>query len=117
MKCYFGGSCDPFDHEFTEACFANSRNEAKTVMWTKGELSEACGGEWMDARIIRQPQHDRLVDWNKDDAYIIRDKPTLRKMGWRIEGDQVCDTCGLAEFDGEYPVCEDSGQCSECGGV
>ncbi len=47
-------------------------------------------------------------------AYIEGDNELLRHLGFRCESDRTCDTCGLAEMDGEYPVCQDCGQCEEC---
>ena len=39
-----------------------------------------------------------------------------RRMGWRIECERTCDTCGLAAMDlPEYRVCGECGQCPECG--
>ena len=38
-----------------------------------------------------------------------------RRMGWRIEGERSCDTCGLAPMDlPQYRVCDECGQCPEC---
>jgi hypothetical protein len=39
----------------------------------------------------------------------------LREMGCSYPGDSSCDTCGLYEMDGKYPVCEGCYQCEECG--
>lgn len=38
----------------------------------------------------------------------------LRRYHYRYEGDGSCDTCGLYEMDGRFPVCEECGQCPEC---
>lgn len=44
------------------------------------------------------------------------DPEVLRQMGWRIEGERTCDTCGLAPMDLErYRVCSECHQCLECG--
>jgi hypothetical protein len=39
----------------------------------------------------------------------------LRQLGFRCDGDIVCDSCGLASMDESFPVCEDCGHCAECG--
>lgn len=114
MKCYFGGSRQPFEYDFVSACFANTAAEAKKLMWDKADLSIECDNDWHDARIIRKPEFDGLLDSGKTEPYIIRDDKTLRFMGWHIEGDRQCDSCGLFSFDDAFPVCE-CGQCIECG--
>lgn len=115
MKCYFGGSQEPNDYEFVEACFANTALEAKLLMWTQGRLKEECDDDYNGARIIRKPYYDCLRDTKKEAPYIVCDQSTLREMGWGMDGDNRCDSCGLSEFEGEYPVCEDCCQCSDCG--
>jgi hypothetical protein len=116
MKCYMGGSRDPFEFDFVAVCFANNSKEAKRLMWNKSEmLGDECDGEWIDARVIRKSEYDDLLNTENQEPYIVRDEDTLRKMGWGIEGDRRCDTCGFAEFEGKWPICEECGQCSECG--
>lgn len=44
----------------------------------------------------------------------VRDE-VLREIGWHCEDDSSCDSCGLYEMDGAFPVCEDCMQCSVCG--
>lgn len=42
----------------------------------------------------------------------------LRRLGWAIEDERRCDTCGLAPMGvDEYVVCFECGQCLECGCV
>lgn len=116
MKCYFGGSNSPYaEFSFTSACFAQNAKEAKKLMWNEGVLSDECDGDWLDANVVRKEQYETLIDTTKTEPYIIEDPKTLRLMGWGMEGDIRCDTCGLAEYDGAYPVCEECGQCEECG--
>lgn len=38
-----------------------------------------------------------------------------REVGFSCDGDSRCDTCGLADLDGEFPVCPECNQCEECG--
>lgn len=114
MKCYFGGSTTPFEYDFVEVCFAASAAEAKRIMWNKTDLPEECDHEWDNARVIRKPEFDHLIENDRSEAYIVRDDKTLRAMGWMKEGDNRCESCGLAEMEGEFPVCE-CGQCAECG--
>ena len=40
----------------------------------------------------------------------------LRAIGWGVEGDSSCSTCGLYTMDGEFPLCEECGDCEECAG-
>lgn len=117
MKCYFGGSSDmDKDFDFVTACFASDRDEAKRLMWKYGDLSEDCDGDYMNARVIRRPEHDSLFGKDgKKDAHVVRDQALLREMGWMMEGDERCSWCGLATMDGEYPLCQDCETCSDCG--
>jgi hypothetical protein len=46
--------------------------------------------------------------------YVSADDDELRLCGFRCDGDSSCDTCGLYEMDGKYPVCEGCHQCEEC---
>jgi len=38
-----------------------------------------------------------------------------REVGFACEGDARCEVCGLASFDGRFPVCDECGGCEECG--
>lgn len=115
MKCYVGGNCCPQEYDFVAVCFANSRAEAKRLMWHKTDLYYECDGEFTSVRVVRKPEFDSLEDKEKTEAYAVNDPAVLRQMGWRCEGDNLCDSCGLAEMDGDFPVCEECGQCNECG--
>jgi hypothetical protein len=117
VKCYVGGHCNPQEYDFVAVCFANSRAEAKRIMWSRSDLSDECDGEFTNIRIARKPEFDSLADKEKVEAYVVNDQSVLRQMGWRCEGDHICDSCGLSEMDGDYPVCDECGQCSECGHV
>ena len=116
MKCYIGGSTYPGDFDFVAACFAANGKEAKRILWKYGDLQDECCGEYMNARVIRAPEHDHLFEKiGRTDAYIIRDDFIFREMGWMLEGDARCSSCGLAEYDGWWPLCEHCEQCTECG--
>jgi len=116
LKCYFGGSVDPFEYPYVEACFANNQKEAKKLMWKWGRLNDECDGEWIAANIERKPEFEKLLDESKTEAYMVRDPKVLRRMGWQIEGELSCDSCGLSPMDlDEYAVCEECCQCTECG--
>lgn len=39
----------------------------------------------------------------------------LREYGWRCEGDDVCEGCGLSTWDGDFPLCADCDLCDDCG--
>lgn len=40
----------------------------------------------------------------------------LRLLGWAVENDNTCSTCGLAEMDDiRWRVCEGCCQCPDCG--
>lgn len=114
LKCYFGGSSNPYDHAYVSHCFARTQKEAKKLMWSQGRLNEECDGEWIDARIERKPAYDKLAD-GMQEAYIATDTKIEREMGWMMDGDTICGTCGLATMDNEYPVCDECDQCTDCG--
>lgn len=103
------------DGERSENCllvFANSNQEAKKI----GYLVDNVGSEgFITLRASRLPDVDSLLDCEKDKPYVVKDDKTLRLSGFHLEGDDKCSSCGLAEFDGEFPVCESCGNCAECG--
>jgi hypothetical protein len=116
MKCYIGGSTYPGDFDFVIACFAENRNEAKKILWKEGELSEECEGDYMNARVIRAPKHDHLFEkTDRTDAHVVKDYSIYRDMLWSLEGDSRCAACGLAEYEGLWPICEHCEHCSDCG--
>lgn len=117
MKCYVAGSSCPQEWPHVEACFANSHKEAKGFMWkNSGRLSDECDGDYMDLRVWRHKEHDGLFDQSKTEPYLVADDKTLRLMGWEMEGDRRCDSCGLASMDiEEFEVCDTCMQCAVCG--
>lgn len=115
LKCYVGGSYDPFEYEYVEACFAESRKEAKRLLWKHTDLPEECDHEWMNARVVRKKEYDALLDPDAKSAYVVTDRAVLRQMHWGCEDDMRCEACGLAEMNGDWPVCDDCGQCPDCG--
>lgn len=116
MKCYVGGSVNPNDFQFVSACFASNAKEAKRIMWNLGELANECEGEWLEARVIRQEEHDYLFGKDgRNDAHVINDDWTMREMGWMIDGDSRCCSCGKADYDGKWPLCCECDSCPDCG--
>lgn len=114
LKCYKGGSRDPFEYEFISACFAHNRNEAKRLMWKETNLAEECQDEWHLARVVRDKNGDQYAS-ESTEPYIVRNDEVLRKLGFMYEGDELCDSCGRAEMHGRFPVCSGCMQCIECG--
>lgn len=113
-KCWFAGSVNPIEWEYVEVVFARNHREAKKVVWGKGEnIREACDHEFINLRLTRKSEHDHLSYGSS--PYVLYDAATLRAMGWRLEGDIRCSSCGMAEWDGQFPVCFDCIQCNECG--
>lgn len=116
MKCYFGGAREPSEYSFLTACFAGDRKEAKRLIWNYGEVAEDCDHDFMELRVIRMPEHDKLFGHDdRDDAHVIRDDNLLREMGWMCDGDERCGGCGLATMDGKFPVCDECDMCDDCG--
>jgi len=116
MKCYFAGSRSDLygEHEFYDVVFANNAKEAKKLVWDFASelLSDACDCSFLNLRVIRQPQFDNQ---NAQEPYIEDDPKELRRFGWFCHGDDYCCKCGLYEYDGQFPVCDECDQCSECG--
>ena len=84
-------------------------------MWNYSNLNDSCDGEYVQARAVRDSELDYLLDDTKKEAYVITNNRTLREAGFMCEGDSYCITCGLREMNGEFPVCDDCGQCDNCG--
>jgi hypothetical protein len=116
MKCYIGGSTYPGDFDFIAACFAENKNEAKKILWNDGDLSDECEGEYLNLHVIRMPKHDNLFGkTGRSDAHVVQNNSICREMFFSMEGDSRCAVCGLAEYEGLWPLCENCEQCSECG--
>jgi hypothetical protein len=85
----------------------------------------ACGmAEWARSahepecalQVMSSSQGNGLASPTVRGAHVERRTSVHRQLGWRCDGDDVCDTCGLYEMDSEgYRVCEGCQQCRECG--
>lgn len=118
LKCYFGESIvdECIDFNYMSLCFAQNGKEAKKLMWKQSmDFVDACDGRYINARAVRKKEFDVNVDRTKTEAYIPRDSKTLRDCMFMWEGDDLCDTCGKASMNDEYPVCSECNQCIECG--
>jgi len=114
LKCYMGKSRNCEEFSYHAVCFAENSKQAKTLMWNYSELRESCNGEYLDASSVRYKEGDQHLDKTKTEPYVVSDSKTLRNFNWRVDGDSSCDTCGLYEMDGAFPVCEGCCQCNEC---
>lgn len=117
LRCYFAGSYQPDEHVYADACFARSRQEARKLLWKHGiQIREVCDYRYHDMRVIRISQHDHLAEKHGiTEPGVVWQDAIQRAMGWSVNGDARCSDCGLAEMDGDYPVCEHCEQCPECG--
>jgi hypothetical protein len=72
---------------------------------------------WADCELehLTAESVSSLVAKDGDEPYVERDDEILRDLGFMCESDSSCDTCGLYEMDGKFPVCEECYQCPECG--
>src|SRR5690625_3595399 len=114
LKCWFAGARRPFEYTHTDIVFANSHKEARKTVWARRwQTQEECGFEFTSLKLYRKPEHDQLATGSE--PYVVTDRETLRGLGWQCEGDNRCGSCGLAEWDGKYPVCQECSQCIECG--
>lgn len=115
LRCFIGVVPTDDNFSFHSICFANNSKEAKKIMWKYSELQDVADGNYLAARAKRCSEYDHLLDDSKCSAYIVRDNKTLRKVGWMVDGDESCITCGLYEMDGDFKICDKCGNCEECG--
>lgn len=99
------------EYEAADLVFARDHAEAQMI----GARGDACEGlDAVDIRTRRVPQVDALA--NKPTPYIEQRVEVLRAAGFHREGDRMCDSCGLHDFDEEkFAVCDECHQCPECG--
>lgn len=108
MKAWIVHDGDPT--EYADLVFAGSESKAidisKQHPWSVIEWQ--CDEQaWKADRLPR-------ADGKQSTEGLCQDDYLMREMGWRCDGDGICGTCGLATFDGRFPVCESCGQCNEC---
>ncbi len=60
-------------------------------------------------------EREHSLESQDGEPFIEGDYSILRDLGFMCESDSSCDTCGLYEMDGEFPVCDECGQCPDCG--
>lgn len=117
LKCYSAGSLNPGGvHSVVAVCLATSHREARKLLWAgSDDLREECDWKFIDMQVGRCKEHDGLVlTIDRQEPHVIHDTAITRRMGWWCEGDKHCAACGLAEMDGDYPVCEHCERCAEC---
>lgn len=110
-KVYVGGDSDTL----CGACVANSVKEAKALLWNDSDVCDACDGDYYALRVRRARQYDIIARaWSLEPG-VVRNSAALRAMGFSIDGDPACVSCGLYTMDGEFSLCPDCEQCEECG--
>lgn len=117
LRVYFGGSVSPNEFPYVAACFAENAEQAKKLMWmASGALCEDCGDDYTRVRVKWQRCHNDLAGKVGATApRLITDDETLRDLGWSLVGDDRCEHCEKATFDGDYPLCESCCRCGDCG--
>ena len=77
----------------------------------QGEIGES----FVDMRARRDAEHDVRASTFTEPR--CEDDPDyMRQAGWHMEGEYMCESCGLAPFGMEaFAVCKSSGLCKECG--
>lgn len=111
---------DGCPEESAELVIAETAEQAKAICrryghldWTENfDVIELCSYSW-SVNKITQEELDK-VGWGFVEDNKHNDK-FRREVGFGCDGDDRCDTCGLASFDGEFPVCPECHQCVECG--
>ena len=117
LRVYFGGSASPDEFPYVAACFAHTHREARKLMWARhGDLCADCQDDFTMLRVSRQREHDSLASQlGVTEPQLITDDKVQRDLGWSLYGDDRCEQCERATFDGEWPLCESCNQCAECG--
>lgn len=117
LQVYFGGSASPNEFSYVAACFAHTARDARKLMWARsGRLCEDCYDDFTMLRVVRQRGHDALAaELGVTEPQLITDDSIQRDLGWSLEGDDRCEQCERATFDGDYPLCDECRQCADCG--
>lgn len=99
------------EYEAADLVFARDEKEARKI----GARGNACDDiDFVDIRTRRVQDVDGMA--HKDTAYIETKVEVLRAAGFHREGDRMCDTCGLHDFDEDrFAVCDECNQCPDCG--
>lgn len=126
LKAYFVGVSEhPDGYEWTDIVFANNAKEAKSMAYHKtdaGSLAHdiACdtgGNPLWYVTAKRRAEADKYC--TQEEPYVLAQSDEndgiYRQFGWRYDGDDSCDTCGLYSMDGKFPVCWGCNTCEECG--
>ena len=109
LKAYW---CTPKDwDESSDVVFAESRGQAISFALARGEVCNGC--EFTEIRATRNPAADKYAN----DQRQLRRTSVWREIGGCSDiNDSRCNTCGLATMDGEWPVCDDCHNCTDCAG-
>lgn len=95
--------------DFCLLVYSDTAKEAKKAAFDDGNFNE-----YIDIRVERFKNADKYAKLSQK-IKIEDDYEILRKLGWRCEGDLVCDSCELYEMDGLVNVCDGCYRCTECG--
>ena len=109
MKVYVGGSAT----NVCAACIAGCIGEAKAFLWGSPDVRDECEFDYTRLRVSRERRHDALAKGLP--IGLVKNSAALRAMGFWIDGDPACVSCGLYTMDGAFPLCPDCEQCADCG--
>jgi hypothetical protein len=109
LKAYMVHDGEP--SEKAALVFARTAQEARKL--GDGWNDVGCDG-FLTVRANRLPEADKFAR-EGEGAYVEHKTSTLRQAGWHVDGDDTCGHCGLAEMDGDFPVCEECDACPDCG--
>lgn len=99
------------DADFREGCIVYSYSEAAALEY--GALVNAWEVDWCDA--THAPQHDERAARHIATS-VEHDSEYLRSVGWRLEGEHSCESCGYhANGVEKFAVCRECALCKECG--
>lgn len=72
--------------------------------------------EWIELTSERREPYDIFLRADATEPYVEHYPEVLRQANWQYEDEYTCNSCGLAAMGiDQYEVCDDCGECLECG--
>jgi hypothetical protein len=111
---------DGWPEDCAELVVAETPKQAEAICKHYGNLD--CGNVFDVTEVTNWYCSDKKIpqiDIESHDWGLVTDckanNKFRREVGFSCDGDARCDSCGLADLDGEFPVCPECNQCVECG--
>lgn len=86
---------------------------AESVAQARSLGAHELGIDYAYVRGTRKPEYDSHAT---GEPRVERDGAVLRRLGWRCEDENQCESCGLYPMDlDQFEVCTSCALCKECG--